>query len=98
MLVRAAVVHDYDARLRWDTLLSDARLIDAEEANVGVESVCTGRWMTAWLALRTRYVSFQPPRVAAVELTNRPLVFRRFAASIRHEPLGETTSLLRYTV
>jgi len=92
------VVHDYDRRLRWDCMLSDARLLGgAQRAGRGVRSVCTGRWTTAYFALETEYVSFDPGRVAAVRLTNAPPLFSRFAASIRHQPLGENRSLLIYT-
>ena len=35
-------------------------------------------------AVRTQYVSFEPGKVAAVKMLNRPPFFDSFAASIRH--------------
>lgn len=92
-----ALVHDYDRRLQWDTMLSEARLLGgAPTADVGVRSVCVGKWSSAYMAVETEYVSFSPGEVAAVKLTNRPLIFDKFAASIRHAPLTESTSRLTY--
>jgi hypothetical protein len=83
-----ALLHDYGRRLSWDTLLSQAYLEGgATEAGVGVVSVCVGRRSLGRLALRTQYVSFEPGRVAAVKMLNRPAFFGTWAASIRHEPV-----------
>lgn len=91
------LVHDYDRRLDWDSMLSRAELVGgATAADVGVRSLCVGTWKGAFLALETRYVSFERGRVAAVELTNRPLFFDHFAASIKHEALGEARSKTTY--
>jgi hypothetical protein len=59
--------------------------------------VCTGRWLVGGLTFRTIYVSFEPGVVAAVKMTNRPPFFARWAASIRHEPVGEGCSRITYT-
>lgn len=37
------LVHDYDRRLEWDTLLREARLEGSEAPDVGVVAVCTAR-------------------------------------------------------
>ncbi len=92
------LVHDYDRRLSWDTLLSKAYLTGgATAAGKGVSSVCVGRRSLGGLALATRYVSFDRPHVAAVEMTNRPPFFGRWAASIKHEPIDEGSSKITYT-
>lgn len=91
------VVHDYARRLEWDSMLSEARLLaGAEVAGVGVRSRCVGTWKGAFQALETEYITFERGRVAAVKLTNRPLFFRDFAATIRHEPLGTHRSRVTY--
>ena len=91
------LIHDYGRRLEWDTLLSQAVLLDdAAEAGVGVRSLCVGTWRGLFLPLETEYISFEPGRVAAVSLTNRPPFFDQFAATIRHEPLGENRSRVTY--
>lgn len=93
------VIHDYDRRLEWDTLLQDAYLEPAfSEAGIGAISVCRGRTILGGIALRTRYVSFQRGKVAAVEMLNRPPFFEKFAASIRHSAAGDGCSEVIYKV
>ena len=92
-----AIIHDYNYRLAWDTMLQEARLLDgATAASTGVRSLCVGTWRSACLAVETEYIQFVPGRVAAVKLTNRPLFFERFAATIRHEALSEGRSRTTY--
>lgn len=91
------VVHDYERRLEWDPMLSEARLLaGARSAGVGVRSLCVGTWRGAFQALETEYITFERGRVAAVKLTNCPPFFRHFAATIRHEPLGANRSRVTY--
>jgi hypothetical protein len=91
------LIHDYSCRLDWDTMLSEARLLGgATEAGPGVRSVCVGTWRSAFLALETEYVRFEPGRVAAVKLTTRPPFFEHFAATLRHDPIGEVRSRTTY--
>jgi hypothetical protein len=92
------LVHDYSRRLEWDTLLRAAYLDDGfTRAGKGATSVCVGRRSLGGLALKTRYVSFDRPKVAAVELVNTPPFFGKWAASIRHVDLGERESRITYT-
>jgi hypothetical protein len=82
------VIHDYARRLEWDTLLSEAYIDDgAKEAGKGVTTVCVGRSSLGKIAIKTIYVSFDRPTVAAVKMVNRPPFFDTWAASIRHEDL-----------
>lgn len=91
------LIHDYGRRLAWDTLLRKAMLLDgATEAGLGVRSLCVGSWRGAFLPLETEYIRFAPGENAAVSLTNRPPFFNHFAATIRHEPLGENRSRVTY--
>lgn len=91
------LVHDYQRRLEWDTMLSQARLLGgATRAGLGVRSLCVGTWSGAFLALETEYIQFDPGRRAAVRLSNRPPCFARFAATIRHDSLGEARSRTTY--
>jgi hypothetical protein len=92
------LVHDYRRRLDWDTLLSAAYLDDGfAAAGKGVTSVCVGRRSLGGIALRTVYVSFERPKVAAVEMINAPPLFGRWAASIRHADVGGGASRITYT-
>ena len=47
-----ALVHDYDRRLEWDTLLRAAYLDEGhEEAVRGATAVCTRKWYLGGFAL-----------------------------------------------
>lgn len=93
------LLHDYDRRLEWDTLLSEAYLCDgATRADVGVVSVCRGRLGVGGFAMKTVYVSFRRPEVAAVKLLHPTAVFESWAASIRHQDLGDRRSKITYTL
>src|SRR5262245_33788851 len=91
------LIHDYGRRLEWDRMLSEARLLGgAAAAGVGVRSLCVGTWRSAYLPMETEYVTFERGRVAAVKLTNRPALFDRFAATIRHEAVDGGLSRVTY--
>lgn len=91
------LIHDYNKRLDWDTMLSQAKLLNgATAADVGVRSLCVGTWRSAFLGMETEYVQFKRGEVAAIKLTKRLPFFDRFAATIRHEPLGQNRSRATY--
>lgn len=91
------LIHDYGRRLEWDSMLREARLLgEAKTAGRGVRSLCVGTWKSGFLAFETEYIQFEPGRVAAVTLTNRPAFFDRFAATIRHDALDENRSRVTY--
>ena len=88
------VLHDYDIRLEWDTLLRDARLTrGATRAEMGATSMCLGRTWGGMIGMETRYITYQRGVVAAVELVNRPPFFSFFAASIRHQDTDAGSTL-----
>ena len=91
------LVHDYPRRLEWGTLLSAAYLDDGyTEAKKGATSLCVGKWYLGRLALKTVYVVFDRPGVAAVKMVNRPPFFDSWAASLRHEDTGDGSSRITY--
>jgi hypothetical protein len=91
------LLHDYKRRLEWDTLLQAAYLEDgANAAAKGVTAVCVGRKSLGGIALKTVYVTFERPTLAAVKMVNAPLFFESWAASIRHEDLSANKSRLIY--
>ena len=91
------LVHDYPRRLEWDTLLSAAYLDDGyTEAGKGATSVCVGKWYLGRLALKTVYVVFDRPAVAAIKMVNHPPFFDSWAASLRHEDTGDGSSRITY--
>jgi hypothetical protein len=79
------LLHDYSRRLEWDTLLREARLTRGNtESAKGATSLCVGKPLFGLIGIETRYVTFSPGTIAAVEMINRPPFFEHFAASIRH--------------
>lgn len=91
------LIHDYDQRLDWDTMLSEAKLLGgATVADIGVRSLCVGTWKSGFLGMETEYVQFKRGEVAAIKLTKRLPLFERFAATIRHEPLSHNRSRATY--
>ena len=93
------LLHDYKRRLEWDTLLREAYLEpEFDEAGRGAISVCRGKQILGGFAVRTQYVSFEPGKVAAVKMLNRPPFFDTFAASIRHVKIDDANSEVIYKV
>lgn len=89
-----AVSQDYVHRLDWDPFLRIARLIDATEAGKGVRSYCESK---SRIGMETEYVSFDPPKTAAVKMTDGPFYFRNFAASWRFLPKGPESCEIIFT-
>jgi hypothetical protein len=91
------LLHDYTRRLEWDTLLRAAYLEDgATVAAKGVTTVCVGRKSLGSITLKTIYVTFERPTLAAVTMVNTPAIFESWAASIRHEDISVRESRLTY--
>lgn len=91
------LLHDYRRRLEWDTLLRAAYLEEGvTAAGKGVTSVCVGRRALGGIAIRTVYVTFERPTLAAVRMVNAPAFFGTWAASIRHEDLSAHESRITY--
>ncbi|GAB7537033.1 SRPBCC family protein [Burkholderia sp. 22PA0099] len=91
--------HNHDTRLRWDTLLKTAGVEGGHRyPHVGAISVNVGRGWKSLFCLRTRFVSYQPPLLAAATLVAPAGIFRTWTASIRHRDLGGGQSDLIYTV
>jgi hypothetical protein len=90
-------LHDYTRRLEWDTLLQAAYLEgDCTVAGKGVTAVCVGRRALGGIAIKTIYVTFQRPALAAVKMINAPAFFGMWAASIHHKDISEHKSRLTY--
>ena len=91
------LIHDYEIRLDWDSMLSEAKLLDgAIQGGKGVTTRCVGNWKCLWLPIEAVYVTHKPGDVAAVKMTNRPMFFEKFAATIQHDDLGNDRSRVNY--
>jgi hypothetical protein len=89
------LLHDYDRRLEWDTLLREARLTRGHQTvQKGATSLCVGKPLFGIIGVETEYLTFEPGKIAAVKMVNSPPFFQTFVASIRHEdtPGGSTAT------
>ncbi len=83
---------DYHQRLRWDTFLQAADLIDgATAAGIGVRVYCVAR---NGLGMVTQYVSFRRPEVTAIQMTKGPFLFSTFQGSWRFKKEGRQTKVI----
>lgn len=91
------LMQDYERRLRWDPFLSEARLVEATAAGVGVRAWCVDR---RGRGMETEYVSFDRPRRVAVRMTKGPWIFRKFAGAWIYEAVeaGITRVTFKYHV
>jgi ribosome-associated toxin RatA of RatAB toxin-antitoxin module len=91
------LMQDYDRRLDWDPFLSEARLVGATKAGVGVRAWCVDR---AGRGMETEYVSFDPPSRVAVRMTRGPWMFGKFAGAWIYEEVDadSTRVVFKYHV
>lgn len=88
---------DYKHRLRWDTFLKRAELMEgATEAHKGAKAYCVAR---NGLGMITEYVSFNRPRATAIKMTKGPYLFQSFLGSWTFKDLGsaQTEVLFLYS-
>ncbi|MCU0325507.1 MAG: SRPBCC family protein [Spirosomaceae bacterium] len=70
---------DYNKRLKWDTFLKRADLIEgATMADKGVKAYCVAK---NGLGMTTEYVTFNRPKVTAIKMTSGPFMFKSFFGS-----------------
>lgn len=90
--------HYHDWRQRWDTLVRDTRVEGGAPCRcVGAVTSNLGRGPLRALSMRTRFVSYEPGRVAAATMVGRSFPFTRWAASMQHRPTAPGRSLMVYT-
>ena len=86
-------MQDYDRRLSWDPFLSEARLIEAAVAGLGVKAWCVDR---QGRGMETEYVSYDPPSRVAVRMTKGPWIFTKFAGAWIYEELAENETRVTF--
>ncbi|MGL6074045.1 MAG: type II toxin-antitoxin system RatA family toxin [Fimbriiglobus sp.] len=91
------LTQDYSRRLDWDPFLQSATLVNAFAPVVGARAYCVAH---SGFGMETEYVSFTPPRVAAVKMTRGPWIIGAFAGSWRFTELapGLTEVGFRYNL
>ena len=81
-----ALTQNYSERLTWDQFMRQAVLLNgATEPKVGVSAWCVAR---LGIGMETEYVSFTPPRIAAVKMTRGPKVLETFGGTWEFTPVG----------
>jgi len=91
-----ALTQNYSARLNWDPFLREAMLLNgAAEPAVGVRAWCVARF---GVGIETEYVSFRPPRIAAVKMTRGPKILETFGGAWEFTPVdgSRTQVTFRY--
>ncbi|MFM9923910.1 hypothetical protein VLK31_13035 [Variovorax sp. H27-G14] len=84
-------------RARWDSLVGQARVVGGAPCPfVGAETENTGGGLLRGLSMRTRFVTFDRPHVAAATMVGRSFPFSRWAASMRHRDTAQGHSVLIY--
>lgn len=90
--------HHHHWRMRWDSLVSATHVVGGAPCPyVGAVTENTGAGALRALSMRTQFVSYDPPRVAAAAMLGRSFPFTRWAAPMRHRATGPNTSLLIYS-
>jgi ribosome-associated toxin RatA of RatAB toxin-antitoxin module len=70
---------DYNKRLKWDTFLKKADLIEgATTADKGVKAYCVAK---NGLGMVTEYVTYNRTKVTAIKMTEGPFMFKSFLGS-----------------
>jgi ribosome-associated toxin RatA of RatAB toxin-antitoxin module len=70
---------DYNKRLKWDTFLKKADLIEgALTPDKGVKAYCVAK---NGLGMVTEYVTYNRPKVTAIKMTTGPYLFKSFLGS-----------------
>ena len=88
---------DYGVRLRWDTFLKRADLLEgATEAGKGVKAYCVAH---NGLGMVTEYITFNRPEVTAMKMTKGPFLFKSFLGSwrFRLQAPGKTEVIFLYS-
>ncbi len=88
---------DYSNRLKWDTFLKKADLIEgATKASKGVKAYCEAK---NGLGMVTEYVTFNRPKVTAIKMTDGPFLFKSFLGSwtFREISNGQTEVVFLYS-
>lgn len=90
--------YNHHVRLQWDTLLK-VNYVEGGGTHpyVGAISTNIGRGWKKWLRMRTRFLTYDPPRQASAEMVEASGPFARWAASMRFHDREDGTCDVVYT-
>lgn len=90
--------HYHQWRARWDTLVDATHVIgDAPCPFVGAVTENSGGGMLRGLSMRTQFVSYDRPRIAAASMLGSSFPFTKWAASMQHDAIDDQRSVMVYT-
>jgi len=90
--------HYHQWRSQWDSLVRRTRVENGAPCpSVGAITENLGAGALRTLAMRTQFVSYDRPVVAAASMVGASFPFTKWAASMRHHEAGPDQSLLIYT-
>jgi hypothetical protein len=90
--------HYHQWRLRWDSLVEHTEVEGGGPCPYkGAVTRSRGRGLMGSLVMRTEFISYQRPRLAAARMIGVAFPFTRWAASMRHEPAAGGQSAIIYT-
>jgi hypothetical protein len=92
------VFHYHVWRARWDSLVSDTKVVGGAPCPcVGAITQNEGGGLLRGLSMRTQFVSYDRPRIAAAAMPGRSFPFTRWAASMQHKAVDGERSTMIYT-
>jgi hypothetical protein len=92
------VFHFHEWRSRWDSLVDATHVIGGAPCPyVGAVTENSGGGWLKGLAMRTQFISFDRPKVAAATMLGQSFPFVRWSASMRHRAISEEQSVMIYT-
>ena len=90
--------HYHHWRSRWDSLVRDTKVVGGAPCpSKGAITENAGAGILKRLSMRTQFVAYDRPGVAAAAMLGSSFPFKRWAASMRHKAIGPQESLLIYT-
>lgn len=92
------VFHYHRWRARWDSLVEQTQIDGAAPCpSVGAVSSNAGGGILRGLSMRTEFVAYERPRLAAARMIGRSFPFTLWAASMKHRPVDAQRSVMIYT-
>lgn len=90
--------HYHKWRMRWDSLVKSTHILGEFECpHIGAISENSGSGLLRHLSMKTIFVSYSRPYLAAAKMMGSSFPFSKWAASMQHKKLDENSSLLTYT-
>jgi ribosome-associated toxin RatA of RatAB toxin-antitoxin module len=87
------LTQNYARRLAWDPFPESYEFHDTNEPTLGAELTVKAK---NGFRMRVKYVSFNRPRVAAIEMVKGPWFFKRFAGAWQFLPESPSTSRVSF--